>query len=127
VSASKSGGTHYFLVPIRPGDDPRTDRADWHATRARPAEASGYVERGGVRIFWETFGSGEPAILILPTWSVLHAAHGRFQIADLARDHRVITFDGSPRSGAAGASSARRSGPSSTPDTTSTWSDRSLV
>lgn len=74
--------------------DPSADRADWHATRARPADASGYVERDGVRIFWETFGSGGPAILILPTWSVLHAAHGRFQIADLARDHRVITFDG---------------------------------
>ena len=74
--------------------DPSADRADWQTTRARQADASGYVERDGVRIFWETFGSGEPAILILPTWSVLHAAHGRFQIADLARDHRVITFDG---------------------------------
>ena len=32
-------------------------------------------------------------MLILPTWSVLHAAHGRFQIADLARHYRVVTFD----------------------------------
>lgn len=65
-------------------------------TRRGPGRSrtSGYVERNGVRIFWETFGTDGPAILILPTWSVLHAAHGRFQIADLARDHRVIAFDG---------------------------------
>ena len=52
--------------------------------RARHPEADGYVERDGVRIFYEVFGTGEPTILMLPTWSVLHAAHGRFQIADLA-------------------------------------------
>ena len=92
-----------------------TDRADWHATRARPADASGYVERDGVRIFWETFGSGGPAILILPTWSVLHAAHGRFQIADLARDHRVITFDG------------RGNGRSDRPRGAETYSDAAFV
>ena len=71
---------------------PRT-AADWRANRPRPAVADGYVVRDGVRIFWEAFGAGEPAILMLPTWSVVHAAHGRFQIADLARHHRVVTFD----------------------------------
>lgn len=69
--------------------------SDWRTSmRARNPEADGYVERDGVRIFYEVFGTGEPTILILPTWSVLHAAHGRFQIADLARHHRVVTFDG---------------------------------
>lgn len=68
---------------------------DWRTSmRARHPEAEGYVERDGVRIFYEAFGTGEPTILLLPTWSVLHAAHGRFQIADLARHYRVVTFDG---------------------------------
>ena len=71
---------------------PRT-AADWRAGRPRPVSADGYVVRDGVRVFWEAFGAGDPAILMLPTWSVLHAAHGRFQIADLARRHRVVTFD----------------------------------
>lgn len=73
---------------------PPNPARNWRATRARPAEASGRVERDAVGIFWEVFGTGEPAILMLPTWSVLHAAHGRFQIADLARHYRVIAFDG---------------------------------
>ncbi len=70
-------------------------RAGWpDRVRARLPESDGYIERDGVRVFYEVFGSGEPTFLMLPTWSVLHAAHGRFQIADLARDQRVVTFDG---------------------------------
>ncbi len=70
-------------------------QGDWRTRgRARKADADGYVERDGVRIFYETFGTGQPTVLMLPTWSVLHAAHGRFQVADLARHYRVVTFDG---------------------------------
>ncbi len=61
--------------------------------RARLPDASGFVERAGVKIHYEVFGKGEPTILILPTWSVLDGAHGRFQYADLARHYRVVTFD----------------------------------
>jgi pimeloyl-ACP methyl ester carboxylesterase len=66
----------------------------WRVLRSRPATTDGYVERDGVRTFYEVFGSGAVTILVLPTWSALHAAHGRFQIADLARHFRVVTFDG---------------------------------
>ncbi len=62
--------------------------------RARLPEQSDFVLRDGVRIHYEVFGSGEPTILLLPTWSVVHAAHGRFQYADLSRHYRVVTFDG---------------------------------
>ncbi len=61
--------------------------------RAREADVTGYVTRDGVRIHYEVHGSGPTSILILPTWSVLDAAHGRFQLADLSRHYRVITFD----------------------------------
>ena len=63
-------------------------------TRARYPDASGYVERDGVRIFYEVYGSGEPTILLLPTWALIHSRHWKAQIAYLARDHRVVTFDG---------------------------------
>ncbi len=69
--------------------------SEWRTSlRVRQPEVDGYIERDGVRIFYEAFGTGEPTILMLPTWSVVHAAHGRFQIADLARNYRVVTFDG---------------------------------
>ena len=61
--------------------------------RARLPDTSGYVVRDGVRIAYETYGSGPATILMLPTWSVLDAQHGRFQLIDLSRHHRVLTFD----------------------------------
>jgi pimeloyl-ACP methyl ester carboxylesterase len=63
-------------------------------TRARYPDADGYVERGGVRVFYEVYGSGEPTILLLPTWSVIHSRHWKMQIPYLARHYRVVTFDG---------------------------------
>ena len=63
-------------------------------TRARYPDESGYVERGGVRVFWERYGSGDPTILLLPTWSIIHSRQWKAQIPYLARHHRVVTFDG---------------------------------
>ncbi|MGZ4182310.1 MAG: alpha/beta fold hydrolase [Solirubrobacteraceae bacterium] len=63
-------------------------------TRARYPDEEGYVDRGGVRIFWERYGDGEPTVLLLPTWSIVHSRHWKLQIPYLARHFRVITFDG---------------------------------
>jgi pimeloyl-ACP methyl ester carboxylesterase/predicted glycosyltransferase len=63
-------------------------------TRARYPDESGYVERDGIRIYYEVYGSGEPTILLLPTWSLVHSRHWKMQIAYLARHCRVVTFDG---------------------------------
>jgi pimeloyl-ACP methyl ester carboxylesterase/predicted glycosyltransferase len=63
-------------------------------TRARYPDEEGYVERDGVRIFWEVYGSGEPTVLLLPTWSIIHSRHWKMQIPYLARLCRVVTFDG---------------------------------
>ena len=54
----------------------------------------GYVERDGVRIFYEVFGAGEPTVLLLPTWSIIHSRHWKMQIPYLSRHCRVLTFDG---------------------------------
>ena len=40
--------------------------------RARYPDTEGYIERDGVRIFYEVFGEGEPTVLLLPTWSIIH-------------------------------------------------------
>jgi pimeloyl-ACP methyl ester carboxylesterase len=63
-------------------------------TRARYPDRDGYVERDGVRVFYEVYGSGEPTVLLLPTWSIIHSRHWKGQIPYLARHFRVVTFDG---------------------------------
>jgi pimeloyl-ACP methyl ester carboxylesterase len=62
--------------------------------RARYPDAEGFVERAGVRIFYEVFGSGEPTVLLLPTWSYGYSRFWKAQVPYLARHGRVITFDG---------------------------------
>ena len=54
----------------------------------------GYVERDGVKIHYELFGAGEPTVLLLPTWSVMHSRIWKMQVPYLARHGRVVTFDG---------------------------------
>ena len=63
-------------------------------TRARYPDREGFVERDGVRVFYEVYGDGEPTILLLPTWSIIHSRFWKAQIPYLARRFRVITFDG---------------------------------
>ncbi len=63
-------------------------------TRARYPDDTGYVERDGVRVGYEVYGSGQPTVLLLPTWSLIHSRHWKMQIPYLARHCRVVTFDG---------------------------------
>ncbi len=71
-----------------PGADPREQ------TRARYPDSTGYVQRDGVRLYYEVYGSGEPTVFLLPTWSIIHSRHWKMQIPYLARHCRVVTFDG---------------------------------
>jgi pimeloyl-ACP methyl ester carboxylesterase len=61
--------------------------------RARYPDATGFVERDGVHVFYEVYGSGEPTVVLLPTWSVTHSRSWKLQIPDLARRFRVVAFD----------------------------------
>ena len=63
-------------------------------TRAGYPDESGYLERDGVKLYYEVYGSGEPTVLLLPTWSIIHSRHWKMQIPYLARHCRVVTFDG---------------------------------
>jgi pimeloyl-ACP methyl ester carboxylesterase/predicted glycosyltransferase len=62
--------------------------------RACQPSRDGYVERDGVKIHYEVFGDGEPTVLLLPTWSIMHSRHWKMQVPYLSRHCRVITFDG---------------------------------
>jgi pimeloyl-ACP methyl ester carboxylesterase/predicted glycosyltransferase len=63
-------------------------------TRARYPDETGYIERDGIRSYYEVYGSGEPTVLLLPTWSLIHSRQWKMQIPYLARHCRVVTFDG---------------------------------
>ena len=69
--------------------DARTEQ-----TRARYPDGEGYVERDGVRVFYELYGEGEPTVVLLPTWSIVHSRFWKGQIPYLARHCRLLTFDG---------------------------------
>ncbi len=62
--------------------------------RARYPDTDGYALRDGVKLFYEVFGEGEPTVLLLPTWSIVHSRHWKMQVPYLAQHFRVVTFDG---------------------------------
>jgi pimeloyl-ACP methyl ester carboxylesterase/predicted glycosyltransferase len=70
-----------------------TERQAREQTRARYPDAEGFVRRNGVRIHWERYGAGARAILLLPTWEIVHSRAWRCQIPFLARMFTVVTFD----------------------------------
>ncbi len=61
--------------------------------RARYPEVEGFVERDGVRVAYEVYGEGEPTILFVPTWHIVHSRLWKAQIPYFARHGRVVTFD----------------------------------
>jgi pimeloyl-ACP methyl ester carboxylesterase len=82
------------MVAVVTAAEPPLPHARAEQTRARQPDETGIVVRDGVRIAWERYGSGEPTILLLPTWSIVHSRFWKGQIPYLARHFRVVTFDG---------------------------------
>ena len=69
-----------------------TDTAQ-EQTRARYPHRTGYVERDGVRVFWEEYGHGEPTLFFLHGWPIAHSRVWKGQIPYFARHAHVITMD----------------------------------
>jgi pimeloyl-ACP methyl ester carboxylesterase len=62
--------------------------------RAREPDIEGYVDRDRAKLHYEVFGDGEPTLLLLPTWTIIHARFWKAQVPYLARHYRVVTYDG---------------------------------
>ena len=83
--------------------------------RARYPDTEGFIERGGVKVGYEVFGAGEPAILLLTSWAIVHARQWKAQVPYLARHFRVITVEG------------RGNGRADRPGTAEAYRDREYV
>lgn len=79
------------VVDAAAGEPARSDAPE--QTRARYPDEEGYIERNGVRVFYEVYGTGGPTILFCPTWSLVHSRVWKMQIPYFARHHRVVVFD----------------------------------
>jgi pimeloyl-ACP methyl ester carboxylesterase len=63
--------------------------------RARLPDRSGVaVASDGVRLAWDSFGSGEPTIVLLPSAPIVHSRQWKGQIHFLSRSWRLVTYDG---------------------------------
>lgn len=49
--------------------------------RARQPDIDGFVDRDGVKLFYEVFGAdNDPTVLLMPTWSIIHSRFWRLQV-----------------------------------------------
>jgi pimeloyl-ACP methyl ester carboxylesterase/predicted glycosyltransferase len=62
-------------------------------TRARYPDAEGYVERDGVRVFYEVYGDAPTTFLLFPTGPISYSRLWKAQIPYLSRYFRVVVFD----------------------------------
>ncbi len=61
--------------------------------RAREPDRTGYVERDGVRVHYETFGTEGDPIVFAPVDVLVNARMWKAQVPYLARRHRVVVID----------------------------------
>ena len=61
--------------------------------RAREPDTCGFVERDGVRVWWERAGDGEPAILFFHADPIVDSRMWKAQIPWFARRHTVLAYD----------------------------------
>lgn len=66
--------------------------------RARVPDVVGRVERDGVGLGYEVFHGGStrtaPTVLLLPTWTIIHARFWKMQVPYLSRHFPVVVYDG---------------------------------
>ncbi|HEY3249158.1 MAG TPA: alpha/beta fold hydrolase [bacterium] len=83
--------------------------------RAKLPDQAGWIERGGVKSYYEAFGTGEPTILLVPSSPIVHSRQWKGQVPYLARHFRVVTFDG------------RGNGRSDRPDDAEAYGDDEII
>ena len=61
--------------------------------RAKLPNETGFVDRDGVKIYYEIYGDGPETMLFLPPWSIVHSRIYKAQLPYFSERFRCITFD----------------------------------
>jgi pimeloyl-ACP methyl ester carboxylesterase/predicted glycosyltransferase len=83
--------------------------------RAKLPRESGFVERDGVKLFYEIYGDGPETMLFVPPWSIVHSRVYKAQLPYFSDRCRCITYD------------ARGNGKSDRPESVEAYSLDNLV
>lgn len=62
--------------------------------RAKLPNESGFVDRDGVRIYYEIYGDGPETMLFVPPWSIVHSRIYKAQLPYFSERFRCIAYDG---------------------------------
>src|SRR5882762_12035780 len=62
--------------------------------RAKLPSKSGFVERDGVKIYYEIYGDGPETMVFLPPWPIVHSRIYKAQLPYFSERFRCIAFDG---------------------------------
>ena len=63
------------------------------AMRARYPDIEDFIERDGIKVGYEVFGAGLPAIVFTPIDGIVESRAWKAQVPYLARNHLVVTID----------------------------------
>jgi pimeloyl-ACP methyl ester carboxylesterase/predicted glycosyltransferase len=62
--------------------------------RAKVPTRDGFVERDGVRVYYEVYGQGPETMVFLPPWSIVHSRIYKGQLPYFSERFRCIAYDG---------------------------------
>ena len=62
--------------------------------RAKLPNEEGFVERDGVRLFYEVYGEGPETMVFIPPWCIVHSRIYKAQLPYFSERFRCITYDG---------------------------------
>ena len=61
--------------------------------RAKLPDSTGFVDRAGVKLYYEVYGTGAASMLFLPPWSIVHSRVYKGQLPYFSERYRCIAFD----------------------------------
>jgi pimeloyl-ACP methyl ester carboxylesterase/predicted glycosyltransferase len=62
--------------------------------RAKLPDRTGFVDRHGVKLYYEVYGDGPATMLFLPPWSIVHSRVYKAQLPYFSERWRCVAFDG---------------------------------
>ena len=62
--------------------------------RAKLPVQDGFVDRDGVKLYYEVYGNDPQTIVFVPPWSIVHSRVYKAQMPYFSERFRCVTYDG---------------------------------